>query len=206
MTIQEMLSILLSFPTNVFFVPFVIFLLVMLVDLVFNIVESVAPDVDLFDAENIPGAGLILPPILSKVPLMVALCVSFFVGTIVSFYLAQALSVVSDAGWMMVVEVVSMPLTAYLALFIAAWMLKPLAPLFDKKKSFARVDFIGLKGRVHSSLVNQNRGEVVVQHNGSEFLLDVRVIEPEMSMEYGDEVIIVSQNKTTKHYIVAKNS
>jgi len=206
MTIQEMLSILLSFPTNVFSVPFVIFLLIMLVDLVFNIVESVAPDVDLFDAENIPGAGLILPPILSKVPLMVALCVSFFVGTIVSFYLAQALSAVSDAGWIMVIEVVSIPLTAYLALFIAAWLLKPLAPLFDKKKSFAKVDFIGLKGRVHSSLVNQNRGEVVVHHNGSEFLLDVRVIEPEISMEYGDEVIIVSQNKTTKHYIVAKNS
>ncbi|MEI8595226.1 DUF1449 domain-containing protein [Photobacterium sp. Hal280] len=206
MTIQEMISILLSFPTNVFFVPFVIFLVVMLVDLVFNIVESVAPDVDLFDAENIPGAGLILPPILSKVPLMVALCVSFFVGTIVSFYLAQALNAFSEASWVMVLEVVSIPLTAYLALFIAAWMLKPLAPLFDKKKSFAKVDFIGLKGRVHSSLVNQNRGEVVVQHNGSEFLLDVRVIEPEMSMEYGDEVIIVSQNKTTKHYIVAKNS
>ncbi|WP_225445050.1 DUF1449 domain-containing protein [Photobacterium arenosum] len=206
MTIQEMISILLSFPTNVFFVPFVIFLVIMLVDLVFNIVESVAPEVDLFDAENIPGAGLILPPILSKVPLMVALCVSFFVGTIVSFYLVQALNAVSEAGWMMVVEVVSIPFTAYLALFIAAWLLKPLAPLFDKKKSFAKVDFIGLKGRVHSSLVNQNRGEVVVQHNGSEFLLDVRVIEPEMSMEYGDEVIIVSQNKTTKHYIVAKNS
>ncbi|MCG2836099.1 DUF1449 domain-containing protein [Photobacterium sp. WH77] len=206
MTIQEMISILLSFPTNVFFVPFVIFLVIMLVDLVFNIVESVAPDVDLFDAENIPGAGLILPPILSKVPLMVALCVSFFVGTIVSFYLVQALNAVSEASWMMVVEVVSIPFTAYLALFIAAWLLKPLAPLFDKKRSFAKVDFIGLKGRVHSSLVNQNRGEVVVQHNGSEFLLDVRVIEPEISMEYGDEVIIVSQDKTTNHYIVAKNS
>ncbi|GAB6263038.1 hypothetical protein PSSHI_32820 [Photobacterium sp. R1] len=206
MTLDEMISILLSFPTNVFFVPFAIFLMIMLVDLVFNIVESVAPDVDFFDAENIPGAGLLLPPILSKVPLMVALCVSFFIGTILSFYLNQGLAAVSEASWMIVIEVVSIPVTAYLALWISAWLLKPLAPLFDRKKSFAKVDFIGLKARVHSSAVSQTRGEVVVHHQGNEFLLDARAIEPETSMEYGDEVIIVSQDKTTNHYIVAKNS
>lgn len=205
MTINEMLDLLLAFPTNVFFVPFLLFLAIMLVDLIFNVVESVAPDMEAFDLDNIPGAGLFLPPILTQIPIMIVLCVSFFVATILSFYVSQGLTLLPQMIGFGFVKAVTIPVNAYLALFIAAWLLKPLAPLFDKKKSFAKVDFIGLKGRVHSGTVNQQRGEVMVHHNGSEFLLDARASESELSIEYGDEVVIVSQDKTTNHYIVAKD-
>ncbi len=69
----------------------------------------------------------------------------------------------------MVAELVSIPVNFYLSLYISAKLLSPLAPLFDKSKAFAKVDFIGMKAKVHSSEVNSQRGEIIVHHNGSEF-------------------------------------
>ncbi|WP_028021939.1 hypothetical protein [Enterovibrio calviensis] len=203
MVLGDFFDALLAFPTNVFFLPFLLFLLILLIDLVFNVVEGVTGDLDLFDLDNIPGSGLLLPPVLSKVPLMVALSVSFFVATVISFYLTMYISVLFPSTIQFVVDLVSIPIIAYLSLAISAWLLKPISPLFDRKKAFAEVEFIGLKGRVHSSVVTQDKGEIMVLHQGNEFLLDV-VIQDDVSTSYGDEVIIVYKDSATKRYVVAK--
>ncbi|WP_283131031.1 DUF1449 domain-containing protein [Enterovibrio norvegicus] len=203
MAVGEFLGMLMAFPTSVFFIPFVVFFLIMLVDLVFNVVEGFTADLDIFDLDNIPGAGLLLPQVLSKVPLMVALCVSCFIATVISFYSAQVNNNLFSGVTNLLIDLVSIPIVAYLSLAISALLLKPLAPLFDRKKAFAQVDYIGLKARVHSNVVNKERGEVVVLHQGNEFLLDA-MLQDESTIQYGEEVVIVYKDDTSNRYVVAK--
>ncbi|NOH64644.1 DUF1449 domain-containing protein [Vibrio sp. RE88] len=203
MTLNDFLSELMAFPTSIFFVPFLLFLVVMLIDLVFNVVESATAELDLFDFDNLPGSGLLLPPVLSKVPLMVALCSSFFVATVLSFYTSQWTQSWWNDGLLIAANLISVPFTAYFALMIAAWLLNPLSPLFDKKKAFAQVEYVGLAARVHSSKVTSEIGEVMVVQNGNEYLLDA-VTEQDIDIEYGDEVIIVAREAESRRYVIAK--
>ncbi|NUW67099.1 DUF1449 domain-containing protein [Vibrio coralliilyticus] len=203
MTLNDFLSELMAFPTSVFFVPFLLFLVVMLIDLVFNVIESATAELDLLDLDNLPGSGLLLPPVLSKVPLMVALCSSFFVATVLSFYTSQWTQSWWKDGLLMAANLISVPFTAYVALVIAAWFLKPLSPLFDKKKAFAQVEYVGLAARVHSSKVTSEVGEVMVVQNGNEYLLDA-VTEQNIDIEYGDEVVIVAREAESRRYVIAK--
>ncbi|MGD8111879.1 DUF1449 domain-containing protein [Vibrio sp. TRT 17S01] len=204
MILSEFFSELTAFPTSVFFIPFLFIFLVMLVDLVFNFVESIVPvEFDLFDIDNIPGAGLLLPPFLSKVPLMVALSSSFFIATVLSFYASHFSQRWLSGGFLMMINILSLPVVAYFSLVVAAWFLKPLSPLFDKKKAFARVEFIGLKARVHSSQVTANMGEIMVVQNGNEYLLDA-VCTQDAEIKYGDEVVIVAKTTEPRRYLIAK--
>ncbi len=68
MAFELFLSVLLSFPTNVFFIPFIIFFVIMLIDLVFDVFEGLLGELDIVDLDNMTGGSLILPPILT--PLM----------------------------------------------------------------------------------------------------------------------------------------
>ncbi|MEX0335975.1 DUF1449 domain-containing protein [Vibrio tubiashii] len=203
MNLSNFLSHLLAFPTNIFFIPFIFVLVVMLIDLVFNVVESLTAELDLFELDSIPGSGLILPPVLSKVPLMVALCASFFVATVLSFYASQFTLDWLSEPLIVVVDVLSVPVIAYFSLVIAAWLLKPLSPLFDKKKAFAQVEFVGLTARVHSSKVTTQVGEVMVAQNGNEYLLDA-ICEQNVNIKYGDEVVIVAREAESRRYLIAK--
>ncbi|RXJ73027.1 DUF1449 domain-containing protein [Veronia nyctiphanis] len=203
MALGDFFTALLSFPISIFFVPFTVLALLMIIDQLFNVVDGLTSDLDLFDFDQIPGTGLLLPPILSKVPLTVALCVSFFLATVLSFYLSQFTGSALSGSLKLVLDIAMIPVIAYVSLALAAWLLKPLAPLFDKQKAFANVDFIGLRARVHSSKVCDEAGEVVVLHEGNEFLLDA-ARQGDTQLEYGDEVIIVSKDSTTSRYWVAK--
>ncbi len=207
MTLDSFLSALLAFPTSLFFIPLALFLLILLLDLVFNIVESVTADIDFdFDLDDLPGDGLLLPPVLAKIPLMVALTVTFFIATVISFYSQQLLiNVIPDGFLSLLCDIILIPCILYAALFIASWLLAPLAPVFDKEKHYAEVNFIGLKATVHSNSVDSDWGEVKINHQGHEFLLDA-VSEHGTSIQYGDEVIIVAQDSASKRYVVAKNS
>lgn len=204
MTLDEFFSALLTFPTIVFFVPLLVFLIILLVDLAFNVVESFTADIDFLDLDNIPGAGLFLPPVLSKVPLMVALTVSFFIATIMSFYSYQFLISFIPNTFLFISSIVLIPVIIYPSLFVAALLLTPLAPVFDKNNSFAEMNFIGLKAKVHSSVIDTEWGEIVVYHEGKEFLLDA-MIDSGTPIPYGDDVVIVERDLATSRYLVAKN-
>ncbi len=152
-----------------------------------------------FDLEGLPG--LLLPPVLKKVPLMIVLTVTFFIATILTFYSQQWLAQLLPSGLLLLAEIILIPLALYLSLFIASLLLMPLAPIFDKKKHYAKVDFIGLKARVHSSTLNKEWGEVMVEHQRNEYLLDAK-LDGTDSLSYGEEVIIVDQDLTSKQYVV----
>lgn len=203
MVLNEFVSYMISFPTNFFFFPFMMFLLLMLVDLIFNVVENATADMDFFDLDNIPGTGLLLPPILSKVPVMVAMCTSFFIATVLSFYSDYHVNSWLGSELAFVADIISIPIVSYVALVISAWVLKPLEPFFDKSKTFAQVNFIGLKARVYSSKVTSDMGEVMVIQSGNEYLLDA-VCEQNKNIKYGDEVVIVSRDSQSRRYVIVK--
>ncbi len=183
--------------------PFIALTLLLLVDLIFNVVENSFGQIDLFDLDEIPGSGIILPPILSKVPLMLALCLTFFVATISSFYLSGLTQDYFLEGSLFWIDIICLPLILYFSLAVSAWLLKPLAPLFDKSKAFAKVQFVGLVAHVHSSQVNQESGEIKVLQGGNEYLLDATT-ELDASFNYGDEVVIVGKQSDTHRYIITK--
>ncbi|BCL71235.1 conserved hypothetical protein [Vibrio nigripulchritudo MADA3029] len=204
MAFELFLSVLLSFPTNVFFIPFIIFFVIMLIDLIFDVFEGLLGELDIVDLDNITGGSLILPPILTKVPLPIALCVSLFIATIIEFYLDTYLLSSLSETLSLISGVISLPVVAYIALYIAAILLKPLAPFFNKNNAFASIDYVGLRAKVHSSQVSQEAGgEVIVVHNGNEVLLDV-MSHSTQEIRYGDEVVIVSKDNESQRYFVAK--
>lgn len=202
MTFDSFFSALFAFPTNVFSIPLLVAILLLIVDLVFNVVESLTADIDI-DIDNLSGDGLFLPPVLLKVPIMVALTISFFVATVLSFYSSQALNEFVSSTYVTMIELVLIPVIAYAALFISAWLLAPIAPIFDKEKAFARVDFIGLRATVHSSKIDTSWGEVVVHHQSKEFLLNAKLENGSLeSILHGEEVIIVGKESESNQYIV----
>ncbi len=203
MDFKVFISELCSFPNNVFFIPFILFFVLMLVDLVFDIFEAVIGDIDLFDFDDVADGGLLIPPVLSKVPLAVVLCVSFFFATIIEFYLVTHLTSLLPESLELLAHILSIPLVAFSALHVSAFMLKPLSPLFNKENSFAKINYIGLKARVHSSRVDESQGEVVIIHQGNEVLLSV-FAERSQSIQYGDSVVVISKDNKLQRYLVAK--
>ncbi|WP_087018133.1 DUF1449 domain-containing protein [Thaumasiovibrio subtropicus] len=203
MDTASFLSVLTSFPTNIFFVPFVILFFVMAIDMVFDFADAAFGELDFFDFDAETGGSLLIPPVLSHVPLAVALCVTFFVGTVMSYYVDTLALVHLEGVVATAAKIATVPVSAIASLHVASWLLKPLQPLFDKEKTFATVNYIGMRARVHSSTVTQERGEVVVTHQGNEYLLDV-VAETSAPMAYGDEVVILSKVEDSKNYVVTK--
>ncbi|MBD1555366.1 DUF1449 domain-containing protein [Vibrio sp. S9_S30] len=204
MAFELFLSVLLSFPTNVFFIPFIIFFVIMLIDLIFDIFEGLLGELDIVDLDNMTNGSPILPPILTQVPLPIALCASLFVATATEYYLDTFLfSSLSDM-LSIVVGAISLPIVAYIALYIASILLKPLSPFFNKEHALAKIDYIGLRAKVHSSQVSQEvGGEVMILHNGTEVVLNA-VASGSQNIQYGDEVVIVSKDNESQRYFVAK--
>ncbi len=204
MAFELCLAALFSFPTNVFFIPFIIFFIIMLIDMMFDVFEGLLGELDIFDLDNMTGGSLILPPILTKVPLPIALCVSLFLATIMEYYLSTLLFSSLSETFSLIVGIISLPVSAYIALYVASILLKPLAPFLNADNSFANIDYIGLRATVHSSQICHDQGgEVIIQHNGNEVLLDV-MTNGTQEIRYGDEVVIVSKNNVLKRYFVAK--
>ncbi|USD65679.1 DUF1449 domain-containing protein [Vibrio sp. SCSIO 43136] len=204
MELGTFLSLMTGFPVAVFFFPFALCLLILMLDLVFNFVDGLLPDLDLFDFDDVPGAGLILPPVLTKVPLMLALTTSFFLATVAMFYSQQVFTHLLADSLQLPVTILSIPLVAYISLWGASWLLCPLIPLFEKNRSSARIEFIGMRGRVHSNQITATSGEVMVLHDGREILLDAMAYASE-TMDHGDSVIILDKDQESKRYIIKKS-
>ncbi|MGL6259764.1 DUF1449 domain-containing protein [Vibrio sp. WXL103] len=193
---------LLSFPVMFFSVPFCILFLVMLIDMIFDFLGSAIGELDFLDFDPNTGGSFLLPKVLTKVPLAVALTVTFFIGTIISFYASHFLIDLPTVFQYSLGSLLIL-VTLYLSLLLADIALRPLAPLFCNKNSFAQVEFVGLSARVMSANLDKDRGEIVVLHQGNEFLLDA-YCQSENPLAYGDEVVILSLDTTSQRYEVVK--
>ncbi|KLV02304.1 DUF1449 domain-containing protein [Photobacterium aphoticum] len=192
-------SALLSYPVAVFFIPFCIFAILMVVDLLLNISEAGADG----DIDGSWATTLFLPPVIAQIPLPITLCISTFVATIITYYLDRVLLSHFDGLILTVITGVALLIILYVALFVSAQLLRPLAPLLCKENSFAVVTFEGKRAFVRSASVTHEHGEAIITDAGNELQIDIYNNINE-DIHYGDEVLILSKNEDTGRYLVSK--
>ncbi|MCW8330771.1 DUF1449 domain-containing protein [Photobacterium sp. SDRW27] len=197
------LDVLMSYPVIVFSVPFCLFFALMLIDLIFDLSDGSLGDAEGVELDSAWSAKLFLPPIVSQVPLPVALTVSTFVAMVMTYYLQQFLFGVLGGIIFYAVTAVALLVIFYLSLHIAAFLLKPLGPVFNAKNAFAKINFEGMRAVVRSSQISKQYGEVVIRQGANEIQLDV-YSEEENDIQYGDEVVIISKHPDQDKYLVTK--
>ncbi|RWX56834.1 DUF1449 domain-containing protein [Photobacterium chitinilyticum] len=197
------INALLSYPVVVFSVPFCLFFGLMLIDLIFDLSDGSLGDADGVDLDSGWSAKLLLPPIVSQVPLPVALTVSSFVAMVLTYYLEQYLFSLLGGAAFYAVTVPALFVIYYLSLHISAFALKPLGPVFNAKNAYAKMSYEGMRASVRSNQISAEHGEVVIRQDGNEIQLDA-YIEEEGDIQYGDEVVIVSKHPSLDKYLVAK--
>lgn len=194
---------LLSYPVLVFFIPFCVFTLLMIIDFVVNISDGHLTNADVGDLDTSLAAKLFLPSVLSLVPLPIMLCLTTFAATIIIYYTETLLLQHLSNSIADIVTAAALVGIFYIALHISALLLRPLAPILNKEKAFATIDFNGKRAFVRSATVNEEFGEVVITENGNEFQIDAYNSFNE-NIKYGDEVLIISRNKNTQRYLVSR--
>lgn len=195
-----------SFPLAITAVPFCFLFLLMLLSVFTGLVDDLPflnfdTDVDLDG--DIASTGSWLPIGITKVPLAVSLTTVTFVATVLMYYIDYFALNALEGTLSIAVSLVAVVLSLLVSLYIAAFLLKPLSPLFDQKKSFAVVDYVGMNAVVRSNKVSETFGEAVVTQGSLENQLDI-YSESEETISYGDEVLIVSHNPVLKRYLVIK--
>ncbi|MGF1688087.1 DUF1449 domain-containing protein [Photobacterium japonica] len=195
---SSFLSVLLSYPVAVFFIPFCVFALLMIIDLMLNISDTNSSDMD-----GSWATTLFLPPVIAQIPLPITLCISTFLATVMAYYL-ESLLLGQFSGLMIDgITVITLVVVLYVALFLSAQLLRPLAPLLCKENSFAVVTIEGKRAFVRSAIVNSEQGEGIITEAGNEIQIDIYNNLNE-NIQYGDEVLILAQDDNTKRYLVSK--
>ncbi|MGF1725407.1 DUF1449 domain-containing protein [Photobacterium nomapromontoriensis] len=196
------LSTLLSYPVIVFFIPFCVFSVLMIIDFLFNISDGHLSN-DIGDMDSSLAAKLFLPSVLTLVPLPIMLCLSTFAATILMYYAETLLFQNISGNFTGVLIAISLIGIYYLALHISAIVLRPLAPILNQANAFAAIDFNGKRAFVRSVTVNEEQGEVVIVEGGNEIQIDAYNSLNE-DINYGDEVLIISKNEDTQRYLVSR--
>lgn len=194
-----------AFPVVITAIPFLLFLVLLLFAVFTGLIDEGIPGLDIdLDAE-LPN--LLLPIGITRIPLVISLPLVFFLATaellLFSHFMMPLVPSLVPTWLFYALSCPAIVLSCYLSLYIAAWILRPLAPLFDQSGTYAKTDYIGMRGRVRTSRVGVDFGEIVVTRNSAENQLDVYCDDTEI-LVYGDEVHILSFNVTTKRYFITK--
>ncbi len=214
-------EIVFSFPVAVFFIPYCIFLGLMIISLITGFLDDLHfpllggvdvdldADGDMFSNHGHFGDNLLLPIAMTKVPLPVALTVTFFIASLLS-YLSELITravmpVLPDFLYMPLI-IVLLILCLWISLHIAAFILKPFLPIFDKTNTLAIVQYEGKIGVVKTMVVTSHSGDVEISEGSLGNHIDVYTEEPEGTLRYGDTVLVVQFNKEKERYLVMKHN
>ena len=199
-----------TFPLAITAVPFCFLTLLMLISVFTGFLDDLSFfnfDADLdadIDADgDIATTGTWLPIGITRIPLTVSLTTITFVATVIIFYTDYYLLGMLTGALEIAASVIAIIVALFISLYIAAFLLKPLSPLFDQRKSFAVIDYVGMSAVVRSNKVSAAFGEAVVTQGSLENQLDI-YSETSDTISYGDEVLIVSHNPELKRYLVIK--
>jgi len=196
-----------SFPLAVTAVPFLFLFVLMLISVLTGFVDDIPflstdPDVDV-DVDTELPIGTWLPVGITKVPLIISLTTVSFIATVLIYYLKAFVLSPLSGGVFIGASLATIIASLFISLYITAFLLKPLQPLFDREKSFAVVNYVGMNAVIRSSSVSKTFGEAVVTKGSLENQLDV-YSESREPISYGDEVLIVSLNPQNQRYLVIK--
>lgn len=195
-----------QYPTNIGFVMFSILFCLMLLSIVFSIGDSdVSNGIDGFHLDSIDN--ILVSSGISRVPVVVGLSVTFFFATIISFAMnnfiiysfGEFLSSISELLYYIVLGAIFF-VYFVISLYIAGFVLKPLAKVWDIKPM--TTDYYAQDWEVISTEVNDQYGEVktvidMLEHR-------VQVINKTGDKIYNGDKVLLKEKVTpnsTKYYV-----
>ena len=216
---MELIDRLISFPVVLTAAPFALLMVLMIISLVTGLFDGSDAPVDSgtdsgadadADLNGEAGAGnqvlrLLVPAGFSKYPLVVALTVALFFTTSILYYADGLVSAMLD-GWARIAAEIPLVLVAlYAGLHLSLLALKPLEPLFDRERVFAKINYIGMRARICSNKVTPGFGQAMVTKGGIENQIEVHC-DADTRVAHGDSVIIVSYDNVARSYRVIRDA
>lgn len=195
-----------QYPTNIGFVMFSILFGLMLLSIIFSIGDSdVSNGIDGLHLNSIDN--ILISSGISRVPVVVGLSVTFFFATIISFILnniivysfGNFLYSISELLYYVVLGAIFF-IYFVISLYIAGFILKPVAKIWDIKPM--TTDYYAHEWEVISTEVNDQYGEVKTIIDMLEHRVQVLNKTGE-KISTGDKVVLrdkVSAN-STKYYV-----
>jgi len=203
-----------SFPTVVYTVLLIICALYWLVA-VLGLVDLEILDFDLdgdidaadsLEAQN-GIAGILFKLGLNGVPLTIVLTIIAIVAWILCYYAVFFGGSLVPDFWPLelLFELVIFIVVSFISILLTAQIIKPIRSLFKSLEADETKHILGQVVVVRSAVVNQERGEAVMEDGGAGLLLNVRATGDEEFVK-GDEVVVIEQNKEKSLFrVIAKS-
>lgn len=139
---------------------------------------------------------------VGKAPMMVIVTLFKFIGWIITIA-SSLIFKLSQYGWMSVFVLIPVLLLTY---FLMHYVTIPVVKLYNNVGYTGEeaYDFLGRTGRMRSSIEGANLGSAEIKIDKDIIRLNVKSLGGDR-INYGDEIIIVQEEKDKKYYLVQKN-
>ena len=197
-----------SFPT-VFFtfmlLVCVMFWLVAVLGLVdIGVLDVAEVDIDFGDMDVSPSgvAGLLLKLGLNGVPLTIIVSLISLFGWLFSYYIVYFLfDPIIDTFFRFIFGVPALLVSLTGAVFVTAFLIKPIRPLFQKMQQEHQKNVLGQVAIVRTSRVDDKFGEAVLEDGGAGLILKVRTRGDDV-LNKNDRVVLFEYNEVENTYRV----
>jgi membrane protein implicated in regulation of membrane protease activity len=166
-------------------------------------------DIDAADSAEAQNgiAGVLLKLGLNGVPLTIVLTIIAIIGWILCYYAIYFGSAWIPSFWPLELayELAIFVAVTYLTILLTAQVIKPIRTLFQKLESDETKHIVGQVIVVRSGMVNNDRGEGLMNDGGAGLLLQIRSTGTQEFVK-GDEVVIIEENKERNLFrVIAKS-
>ncbi|WP_416777043.1 ubiquinone biosynthesis protein UbiH [Xenorhabdus budapestensis] len=156
-------------------------------------------DVDSFDATS--RAGWLTKLGLTGIPVTIIITLMTLIGWPLSYFSEHLmLRFIETDVLRYLLGTATLFIVGFIALLLTTILLRPLQPTLSRLNRSNSVDnLIGKVAEVRSPIVTEQRGEALMNHNGANLILQVRVPESD-GIVRGDRVVLISYDATTNSY------
>ncbi|MBD2795752.1 ubiquinone biosynthesis protein UbiH [Xenorhabdus sp. 18] len=158
-------------------------------------------DVDGFDAPSL--AGWLTKLGLTGIPVTVIMTLITLIGWPLSYFsMHLMLRFIETDLLRYLLGTITFFAVSFIALLLAAMLLRPLQPKLAKLNRSNSVDnLIGKVAEIRSPIVTEQRGEALMDNLGASLILQVRAPESD-GITRGDRVVLISYDAETHSYTV----
>lgn len=146
-------------------------------------------------------AGLLAKLGLNGVPLTLIIAIIAAVGWMLSFYISGLAKPLLPIGLAWVGNSVILLLSLYLATWAAAFLIRPLRPLFKKAQASGQKILTGRTATVRSLRVDSQFGEAELIEGGASIIVKVRTLDG-LTFARGEKVVLLESMAQGQYYTV----
>lgn len=188
-----------QYPTCIPFYMFAFTMFLMLMSLFTGMFAEVDSHLDIHLLDD-----LLVTSGISKVPLVIGLCLTFLPMTLITMFLQVPLFNMLESSLNSIIfytiATVYILVSFIGCLYIGGFISKPIAKFIQNNTSYV-IEYIGQNGKVLSNIAVGDFGYAKCSINNSEHTLKVC---SDVPLKSGDEVVIVEYKKNVDRYLVKK--